>query len=378
MHAHSHKPTRDMSSFILFLGSGTEQGTPNLEHVFKNIDNVNKGNDPFCGICQESIKMKNKNVRNPFSILIKNPVSNLNSSESERHDTFLFEIGSTFRISMLEYAIPANINRVDAIFCMGSDESSFNGIDETREVQKYERPVGNDGIVFYEPKIRVPIYFTSSALNKFNDWYSYIINYSLKDDLKSKTKVGCVQLNILDPRNSPDVTKIDSISKFNDYISLNNDIEISDEIDKNLTLNPVIIQYSNEIKITSLFFIDSDNKLSSGYCIEYASDKKLICIIPRYSIIPKETLAFLKTIQLINILIFPIVPNESISINSKSIKDSINFCANIINTENIFFYSIDCKYSHDIVQEIVDKNSIEFPKLKFTISFDSQIIPIIS
>ncbi|KAH8585278.1 uncharacterized protein ELE39_002211 [Cryptosporidium sp. chipmunk genotype I] len=366
-----------MSGYILFLGSGTEQGTPNLEHVFKNIDNANKGNDPFCEICQESIKMKSKNVRNPFSIVIKNPVNNLLSSENKHHDTFLFEIGSTFRISMLEYAIPANINRVDAIFCMSSNELSFNGIDETREVQKYERPVSNDGIVFYEPKIRVPIYFTSSAIHKFNDWYNYIIEYSLKDDLKSKTKVGCVQINILDPRNSPNVILIDSISKFNDYISLNKDIEIISSVDNDLTLNPIIIQYSNEIKITSLFFIDSDNKLCSGYCIEYSRGKKLICIIPTYSIIPKETLSFLKTTPAITTLIFPIVPNNSIPINSESIKDSIDFCAKMINAENIFFYNIDCNYSHDFIQEIVDEKSIKFHNLKFTVSFDSQLIPII-
>ncbi|OII72257.1 uncharacterized protein cubi_01590 [Cryptosporidium ubiquitum] len=365
-----------MNGYILFLGSGSKEGIPNLEHVFKNIDNINKGNDPFCEICQKSIKIKSKNVRNPFSIIIKSPLSNIDNFQNEDHNTFLFEIGSSFRTSMLQYAIPANINRIDSIFCMSSNESSFNGIDETREVQIYERPVSNDGIVFYEPKIRVPTYLTCSAIYALNDWYRYIINYSLKDDLKSKTKIGCVRLNILDPRNSPNAISIDSLSAFNDYLNLSKNFEITDSTENNLTFNPIIIQYSNEIKIISLFFIDSDNKLCSGYCIEYIHDKKVICIVPTYSIIPKETLVLLKAISLINILIFPIIPNDSFSINSESIKDSINFCAKMMNAEKVFFYNINCNCSHEFVQRIVNEKSIEFPNINFTVSFDSQLVPI--
>lgn len=357
-----------MNGYILFLGSGSKDGVPNLEHMFKNIENRNKGIDPFCEICNESINANNKNVRNPFSVII-------NSPQDQHQDTFLFEMGPTFRTSMIEYAIPANINKVDRIFCMGSNEASFNGIDETREVQKYERPVSDDGIVYYLPTIRVPTYLTSSAVHALNDWYRYIINYSLKDELKSKTKVGCIQLNILDPRHSPNTLILDSITAFDDYINSNKDFEVIQTTDKNSTFYPIIIQNSKEVKITSFFFIDCDNKLCSGYLVEYISCQTSICIIPTYSVIPKETLEFLKAIPIINILISPITPSDSF-INSELITDSVHFCANVVNAKHVYFYNINCNHSHELFQEIVNKNASKFPHIKFNVSFDSQLIPI--
>lgn len=358
-----------MDGYILFLGSGSKDGVPNLEHMFKNIENNNKGVDSFCKICSETIHVKNKNARNPLSILIKNP-------PNQHQGTFLFEMGSTFRTSMLEYALPANINKVDSIFCMGSNEVSFNGIDETREVQRYERPINDDGIVFYMPTTRVPTYMTSSAVRTFNDWYRYIINYSLKDDLKSKTKVGCIQLNILDPRHSPNTLILDSLTAFDEYINSNKDLEAIQTTASNLTFNPITIQHSNEIKITSFFFVDCDNKLCSGYLVEYLCNKMSVCIIPTYSAIPKETLEFLKATSAINILIFPIIPNDSFFINSESIADSVDFCAYVVKAKNVYFYNINCNQSHESVQKMVNEKASKFPNIKFNISFDSQLVPI--
>ncbi|KAJ1613239.1 hypothetical protein OIY81_1043 [Cryptosporidium canis] len=361
-----------MNGYILFLGSGSKHGVPNLEHVFKNIENANRGDSPYCEICKNTIQNKDKNVRNPFSVIVKNPAENTSVCK----DTFLFEMGSSFRASMLEYAIPANINRVDSIFCMGSNEQSFGGVDEVREVQRYERPSNSEGVVFYEPKIRVPMYLTSSAALVLNDWYRYIIEYSLRNDLKSRTKVGCVQLNILDPRNSPNSLSIDSLDALDDFINSNKDPDTTDSAIKNLEFKPITINYSGEIKITCLFFLDGDNKICTGYLIEYGICKRLICIIPTYDTIPKETLEFLKTVPLINILIFPIVPNDSFVINPESVTNSINFCSKMTNAKSVYFYNINCNHSHELIQQFINENTTQNSHIQFHLSFDSQIVPI--
>ncbi|KAF7458059.1 putative hydrolase [Cryptosporidium felis] len=365
-----------MNGYILFLGTGSKPGTPNLEHLFKNISSLKKGNKAFCEICENGIRTRDKNVRNPFSVILKNPINCEGSPENEHHETFLFEIGPTFRTSMLEHAIPAKISRIDSIFCMTSNESSFDGIDESREVQEFNKPISEDGILHYEPVKKIPTYMSSSAFHVFKDWYKYIMVYSISSNLASRTKVGCIQLNILDPKYSPKVLKIDSQDDLNKLLSSCEDSE-SKLINNYCDFLPISIEYSKDIRITALFFIDSDNSLSTGYFIEYHFAKgNSICIIPPHSIIPNGSMEFLKRIPEINTLIFPIIQDDDSEINQKSILSSIDFCANKIKSKNVYFYNINCRYSHDFVQNLLSENIHEQHGTNFTISFDSLILPI--
>ncbi|KAH7650505.1 hypothetical protein FG379_003577 [Cryptosporidium bovis] len=369
-----------MKGSILFLGSGSTSGTPSLEHVFKNIHNSNNNiNEPHCRICNETVSISSKNKRNPFSVIIKNPISSDKSNGENDQDYFLFEMGQNFRTSMFEYAVSMNIKKVDCIFFLSSNENSFLGIDEVREVQLFEKKFDDQGTLFYCPKKRIPTYLTSSCLISLSDWYEYIINYSLKKDLNSKTKVGCIQLNVLDPEKSSNVIQINSIEEYNSYLSylLENRNGNKNDTLQNLNFNPIIIDYSSNIKITTLFFLDVKNLICSGYVIEYInSKKKVICILPDYSVVPNTTIQYLKNIDLIDFLILPLFSEQIKEIDHYTLAERINFCKTI-NCNQFYFYNASCLYDHDFIQSMVDdyckNNNVD---LKFIISYDSLNIPI--
>ncbi|KAH8741826.1 hypothetical protein FG386_001400 [Cryptosporidium ryanae] len=368
-----------MKGSILFLGSGSILGTPSLEHVLRNIRNSNNNiKEPHCKICNETINISSKNKRNPFSLIIKNPLSSDKSDEKSYQDYFLFEMGPNFRISMLEYAVPMNIKKIDCIFLLSSNEKSFLGIDEVREVQLFEKNFDNEGTLFYHPKKRIPTYLTSSCLISLNDWYKYIIDYSLKEDLNSKTKVGCIQLNILDPEKSFNVIQINSIEEYNSYLHYLHENKGKNKVIQDLSFHPITIEYSQNIKITVLFLLDSKELICSAYVIEYInfSEKKVICILPEYSIIPETTMNYLKNIEHINFLILPIFFGKAKKINQETLAEITSFCK-VMNCNQFYFYNTNCLYDHDFLQSMVDEycinNNID---LRFTISYDSLNIPI--
>ncbi|OII71979.1 hypothetical protein cand_013170 [Cryptosporidium andersoni] len=368
-----------MNASLLFLGTGTKEGTPNLGHTIKNIEyeHLNKGE--YCSVCSKCIETLiranktsveyNKNIRNSYSALLSIK-SNKNSEV-----TILFEISVEVRKSIIQCASKF-LKKVDIILTMHSTEESIGGIDEVREIQNFEHFIDENGNVSYYPKKPIPLYLSTSAFINLSNWYNYMILYSLKIKPPFKTKVGTMNISVFDPHNPGVTTTFKSINEANKYVEIHRYTNFED----NLDFSPVPFKYDS-INITALYFKGNNNELNMGYVIQDEISKNpILCILPNFSIIPQKTLQYLINLPCIQILVVPLLQSHIKSEGTYNIPELIKFCLKI-SCRNVYLTSITCGIDHTLLSDYIRDQVLSLSKYnvnipQFHVAYDSLFLKV--
>jgi phosphoribosyl 1,2-cyclic phosphodiesterase len=120
-----------MSLEVVFIGSGSSSGTPNIRCAMDGAEN--------CVACKSALAdPDSKNNRGNPSILIKVPYTESERSKSEDaniHRNILVDVGKTFKRGALKWFRKFGVSAVDAVILTHEHADAILGLDDLREVQ---------------------------------------------------------------------------------------------------------------------------------------------------------------------------------------------------------------------------------------------------
>eukprot|EP01068_Selenidium_serpulae_P012334 Selendium_serpulae@DN5802_c0_g1_i1.p1 len=178
-------------SGILFVGTGSSSGTPQLSHVLAahswvpqmgekqwspKKEAVAVGERPRscssfwqkpCKVCLDAFSNSGGyNRRNNVSIAIK--FGNDDSSK-----TVLVDCGKTFRDAALRTLTQNGIVLIDAVFLTHDHQDAIAGLDDIRDLQQFYRVPGKAGKSWYEAVKVLPIHTGTSTVKSLSKKFDY-------------------------------------------------------------------------------------------------------------------------------------------------------------------------------------------------------------
>lgn len=177
-----------MRSGILFVGTGASSGTPQLAHVLAAHaqahpapSNAPAESDPSGQVrncpssSQEPCKVCLDAFSNPSGLNHRNNVSiAINFCRGESPKTVLVDCGKTFRDAALRTLVQNGILLIDAVFLTHDHQDAIAGLDDIRELQRFNRVPGSNGKSWYLAEKILPIRTgkkTATALSKKFEYF---------------------------------------------------------------------------------------------------------------------------------------------------------------------------------------------------------------
>uniref|UniRef100_A0A0G4HPY7 Uncharacterized protein n=1 Tax=Chromera velia CCMP2878 TaxID=1169474 RepID=A0A0G4HPY7_9ALVE len=171
---------------VVVVGAGCSSAVPILEHLFD--DHIGKDGKPNrCKTCEEAADNPNsKNRRNNVSLLVKH-----------RNGSVLVDVGKTFRTAALEVLRKMEPRaRVQALLITHDHADAIMGLDDVRDLQRWERPRGADGVMNYKTD-PLPIYLTQRTFARVKSCFRYIVDEA-ESTAPMRRKVAKLKFNQID------------------------------------------------------------------------------------------------------------------------------------------------------------------------------------
>jgi len=156
---------------VLFLGTGVSTGLPSLAHAM----------NPQCRtftksgtkVCVDALRPNSKNRRCNVSIIID---ATLEDGSNKR---LMVDCGKTFRETILRHAVPNDIDEIDGLLVTHPHADAMLGLDDIRDLQKYEYIKENGKTVGYQVECAFPIISNEMTVNYMQKVFPYLVGKSL-------------------------------------------------------------------------------------------------------------------------------------------------------------------------------------------------------
>ncbi|PIA14843.1 hypothetical protein COEREDRAFT_103269 [Coemansia reversa NRRL 1564] len=153
-----------MTNIIIFLGTGTSGGIPNVPCVTSN--------NPKCKVCKLSLTpegCKNKRRNTSLLVCVDHP--------DGRQRNILIDCGKTFFESTVDIFVKHNIKTIDAVFISHGHTDAMLGLDDLRPWSVFQ-------------KSPIPVFCDQSTMDTISHTFPYLVN--------SSKATGCGYISELD------------------------------------------------------------------------------------------------------------------------------------------------------------------------------------
>jgi phosphoribosyl 1,2-cyclic phosphodiesterase len=180
---------------VLFLGTGVSNAVPWLQHILA------EGNS--CEVCQHALTVPgSKNKRNNVSIALI-----YNSAEDGSKQTVVVDVGKTMRTAMLTEFPKRNIKDVNAILITHAHADATGNLDDVRDFQRAERAEivhPETGVKIIGCKIvtgKLPIYLHQETMDSISKQYAYLTGkpkYLNEEQCIVERRVAVLDFKVMD------------------------------------------------------------------------------------------------------------------------------------------------------------------------------------
>jgi len=169
-----------LMSEIVFMGSGSSSGNPNLRCV---MDPASK-----CPVCTHAMaNSDSKNRRGNPSLLIRH-------RGAGRLTTILIDVGKTFKQSAVRWFSKYNVEQVDAIVLTHEHADAVLGLDDVRELQK----IPADWRTAIDALPAMPVKLSAQCLAYIKNAFPYLVSKPNEGAGQVKRLVSQIDFQVID------------------------------------------------------------------------------------------------------------------------------------------------------------------------------------
>ncbi|CEM20900.1 unnamed protein product [Vitrella brassicaformis CCMP3155] len=317
---------------ILFVGTGVSSALPHLEHVLSP--------NASCPTCLDAANNpSSRNRRNNVSLLIMHRGKNI-----------LIDVGKTFRDAAIRVLRPNAIYKIDALLLTHCHADAVMGIDDVRDLQRYERPIGPDGKKRYLPVEKLPTYLSQKTLDSLSKQFHYIIKASqATEPLERKVTVLDFHLLKDDPSAAPDLSTF----------------EVK----------------GTGLVVTALPVWHGKPYVCLGFTFAFDSDERVV-YLSDVSEVPHDVRDFILSLGPIKILVIDAIHWEKQHFSHITLQEALQYVL-LFQPEEAYFVGMMCDIEHDDATEKLNQwlddersNNSELNVKKVALAYDGLKIPL--
>jgi phosphoribosyl 1,2-cyclic phosphodiesterase len=269
---------------LVFVGTGVSTGIPVMGH-FEDC------------ACKDAIENpQSKNRRNNVSLLITTTVSGSEQTEAN----VLIDCGKTFRSAYFAHLVARKLKRVDSLLLTHDHADAIMGIDDLRDLQKFEDVEKHVVCLHY-----IPTVVTQRTLTTLSQGFKYIVSNSRMIGDVTETKEEYWKIRDRAEEASPAKSRIiERRSTALDFLIVGDEAPCKFFVPGLEGLDLFSIPLEHGKNYTSLGFVfGSKIRFKTDHQSEHGEDGFCVAFLSDVSCVPSNSMEFLRRIVRIDVLV---------------------------------------------------------------------------